>query len=424
MSDGKHIDQAIVSVNVDQLSHYDVAFMGDVILEEIVNGKVSRVLTGVIEQVKVNENYATFYLSGGHREISEMRHSGLVFGEGNDLREIIYSWLRSFGLTPDRLNIAGWDSGGRELFNVICPILNVDMAGSEALGMTTFTSTTPTNLRIPEDSDFYREFIGAKNWAWTIVEAETLFDAEVMGISKIDLAVCSLRALGFNRYSKFRGELREYNREQSRAIPQLGNIVYVGSTTSSRNWLRGRSNSLHQRALQVSPALATLESTPILRGESDQLLSRSLREWRLAADSDDEFEKASSLSRCIESYSARAQVPTLFDETSKRNILRAASSTSRLTKEQRLRVEEAFGMLNNAPVLTKFKHALNDDQIELTTLEFKVIRDSRRFRNELEHGAPLSSPKRGALENAIAVMNRVLLEAFFGEASCSATDAQ
>jgi hypothetical protein len=85
------------------------------------------------------------------------------------------------------------------------------------------------------------------------------------------------------------------------------------------------------------------------------------------------------------------------------------STSGTWNEKQSERLEDIESLLNDRPLLEKFKLALAADGIEVSSVALKQITGTRRLRNDLEHGSLLSEPEHRLVDSAIAVMNYVIV---------------
>ena len=72
--------------------------------------------------------------------------------------------------------------------------------------------------------------------------------------------------------------------------------------------------------------------------------------------------------------------------------------------------------LNNAPLRVRFDAAITQVGAPVTRTEVEVLWKARAFRNRLEHGGDLKEPEHGIVQEAIGVLNRLLVETLIATA--------
>jgi hypothetical protein len=304
------------------------------------------------------------------------------------------------------MELAGWKPGPSERFLVSIPVAGVVLTGTRSIAGVTFTPDNPCDAEFQE-TEVGVIFSGATAWATTSVEADTLFDAEVRGLEKIDLGVSSLRALGAYRFPTFNSTVRPFKRSQARAKVRAIGVTYVVAETG-RHWLR-QVGKLEPTELLEVDSLVPEEIREFLDTSSDQMLNRSVREWRAAVDSGEDYERVAHLWRSIECYANHQSEGPLFSKEERKAIRSGLSTSGTWNEKQSERLEDIESLLNDRPLLEKFKLALAADGIEVSSVALKQITGTRRLRNDLEHGSLLSEPEHRLVDSAIAVMNYVIV---------------
>ena len=238
--------------------------------------------------------------------------------------------------------------------------------------------------------------------------ADTLYDAEVQGLSKIDVGISAVRAIGAYRYPLLNGKFLSFERDRARAKVKVSDLVLVQSLSSKRNWIRSVSSSEKIDPLEID----SLEIREIKREHLEArgpMFTRSVREWKMAADSNDDSDRVAHLWRSIECYASTGVVPEIFSKDELKRIRDATKSVSAWNREQIEAVNSRMGSINNLSLNEKFRVTLHQNSIDLSEKEIDAIYETRNLRNELEHGRALSEPGHRSLDIAIAVMNYVLV---------------
>jgi len=274
---GAQNDHATAVLVEDQLRDPLVNYLGEAAVEVVVDLASHRLFTGLVERVVLRDGEAHIDLAGNQRELQEIKTGGLVVGDGSDAREMVHSVLRSAGWPSGKISIPGWTPGPREPFLVASPIEGVDVAAPRSIGGVEVTTTNPCRLDMPISHALVDEFQSAKAWIFTTVAADTIYDAEIAGRARLDLGISTLRLFGAYSYPVLGGELRPYDRDQSRAQVRQGDAVFVGSIVSRRRWLRSVHNLDSWPTLKIDGTTPTISPDP-LPNEVEPLLARAIRE--------------------------------------------------------------------------------------------------------------------------------------------------
>jgi hypothetical protein len=405
-------DGATVGLSPDQLRDANVAFVGEAAVEALFQGDVHRLFTGLVERVTISDERATIEIGGNHLPLSETQVGGLVIGAGSNGPEMIANVLRAFGMPSDRMQIEGWTPGPREVFLVASPVDGITVTQDTSVGGVTFTSTNPARLGLPEADETVQKYLSSAAWVYTTVDADTVFDAEVAGLERLDLGVSLVRAFGAYSFPVLDDRLREFDRQHTRARIRKSDLVFVGSIEGPRRWLRVVSDPTLLPDLPLQEVIPASSLEPQFSADLDADLARALREWRVAIDSDDDFARVTHLWRSVECYAKRGKPPTLFSDEELKSALRGATSAGAWTNEQAARIRATLGSVNDRPLLSKLRFTLEGDQIEMPDEQFEALKSTRSFRNSIEHGRALSPLQHQAVDKALAIMNRVLVTAF------------
>ncbi len=404
---GQEGNSATIRIQSSDLEGPDIAFIGEASVEAVQGQKTTLLMTGIIDEVDVHGDEATISIVGSHQEFREIRLGQMVASSNVPVQEQIYGMLRATGWPSKRTDLAGWNPGPSERFLVSVPITGIHLTRQRNIAGVTFTPDNPCDAEL-QKTDVGGIFFDATAWATTSVEADTLFDAEVRGLEKVDLGVSSLRALGAYRFPMFRSKVRPFKRTQARAKVRAIGVAFVLAESSGRHWLRLVGKQEPTETLEVD-TIVPEEVREFLDTSSDQMLNRSVREWRAAVDSGEDYERVAHLWRSIECYANHHSEGALFSEEERQAIRKALSGASSWNQKQSERLLGMGGLLNDRPLLEKFKLALAADGIEISPVALKQITSTRRLRNDLEHGSLLSEPEHRLVDSAIAVMNFVIV---------------
>ena len=408
---GAHDDAATIEVPVEELLRANIAYTPEAAIEALHDGSWQPLFTGLVQDVTLDGEKATVSLVGNQRPLQEVSLGGLVIGDGANAAEMVFSLLRTTGWPPDRIVIDGWQPGPTEMFLVVSPIEGVDIVDNSTLLGVTLSSTNPARTELPTSEQLVSDFRGAGTWAFAVVEADTVFDAEVAGLNAIDLGLSAFRAISSYSYPEMVGLARPFNRDHARAMVRALDIVFVGSLVSKRRWLRRITDKTAIPCLPLRDVMANIPRDISSRTDIDADLARALREWRAASESNDDLLRVAHLWRSMECYARRSNPENLFSDKERKELLRTALNAAAWTDEQAKRIQQTVGMVNSPPLLAQFRSSLRADAISLPEEQFHVVASTRPMRNELEHGRTLSPVEHQLLDNAISVVNYVLLSA-------------
>jgi hypothetical protein len=211
------------------------------------SGEAQPLFTGVVNTVDVFDDVARLTLVGFETELSEIRMGGLV-SEGVRPVELIYCLLRLSGIPDERMKLDGWTGSDPDVFLVAVPVEGIAVTSTHGVLDASIGPKNPTRLLVP-GSELRDQFTAASCWASATVHAGSIAEAEQRGLDAIDDALSSLQALCAFSYSTLKGEPRPYVRDKTRLRLRRLDVVFTGSVTQPRQWLRSVSDSLDRLLL-------------------------------------------------------------------------------------------------------------------------------------------------------------------------------
>jgi hypothetical protein len=414
---GMSEDKATIKLWVDALKSPGLSFAGEVQITATEGGRVYPLFTGLVDRVSLaGDGVACIELIGLHRDLATSLMGGLVVGKGTGKVEMVYSLMRQAGVPEERIKFDGWKPGPEEQFIVAAPVAALSVSGARQVGEVAFTNDIPVEMDLTGDSPLIPEFEKASCWGWVTVSALTLVEAEGAGIAKLLAALDEVRAFAYYSYPVMNGEVKPFEWRHTQARPQLASVTYVGAVASERRWLRDRVDTSRLETFDLDDLVlrANIElgaARPVKRQ-----LDRALAEWHLSIDASTEAARLAHLWRALECYVAGAKTESgkstrLF---SKQELSVAAGSLRSATawsEGQRARLDELVGRLNEPPLLARIRATLSADEIDIVDAEFDALVATRSMRNDLEHGGSLTAAQHRAVDLAVAIANRIIVEA-------------
>lgn len=412
-------DGATVVVRAAELTTPGVSFAGNVVISAVHGGLPYVLFTGVVDKVSLTDGQvAHIEVASLKRQFETTRIAGLQIGDGCDGREIIHALARQAGLADERINIQGWVPGPSETFLIAVPITGVSIGCSREIAGVLFTNTNPANLELP-DGEIRQQYLAGPCWAAALVEATTLSGAEAAGLERIRTACAVIRCASYYSYPTLDGALRPFDWRHTQVRPWMAPVVFVGSVTSRRRWLRIVQDLPNVESLDLDELAIPREKTFALGLPAKRALQRALREWHASVDANDEVGRVAHLWRAMECYVAGVRSERLFEPAQVRAISEAVRSATSMNSDQSARVDEIIGRLNEAPLLRKLRTAVTRDGTVITEAEFAALAATRALRNDLEHGRSLSGAQLDELDVATAVANRIIMAALAALAAAS-----
>lgn len=402
--------RAEVEIDVEALSSAVADFRPQVVVED----GAERTFTGWVGKAEIANGLVRVSMSNGN-QLEESRIDHLAISNGITPEEMVWSIGRLAGFPEDSLHIGGFKRVA-DRFHVAMPVTGLALEGDRRFGSVRLTPDAASirgALGFVSDAAWVEEFLAPGAWAIAAVDAGTLFDAEQAGAQ---LIVGTLDRLTVEAQYSFAlspgGELLPFDRADLFADPRAVRVALVrAATKSGRAWVRTL-NDL-SRSQPLATRRVELTSPPV--GEHVQY-DEAIRAWRHALGRFDRVAAASAISEAIEFYAAGAE-PALGFSTDDMKALRSAlrratgkdGSPLVLTTEQRQRVDDVLGYLNEPSLKMRLRAALAADGVPFTEDEIKALWRARTARNYFVHGKSREEPDENDLDLARAFVNRLLV---------------
>lgn len=404
-------DGADIELEASAILASGIEFLGEAAVEAVLpGGEIHPLFTGVVNTVDFVGDSATLSLVGFERELSEIHIGGLV-SEGVKAVELIYCLLRLSGIPDERMDLDGWTGSDPGVFLVAAPLEGIVVSSVHEVLGAMIGPANPAQVQV-EAGELRERYTAANCWGSATVHAGSLFEAEQLGLEVIDDALCALHSLCSYSYSTLRGTPRPYLRDRARLQPRRADVVFTGSVTTQRQWLRTTSASVRRPALDVGAELEELTAV-----DPNERIRLALREWSRAANSDTPFARVTHLWRAVELYARGAAAQALFGQHDIAAVRGAIASIDGLGSVQRKRLDQLVSGLNDAPLLARLRAALDRDGIAVGDAEMDLLKATRQLRNALEHARHITPLEDRRLAQALGLVNRILV------AAASRTDA-
>jgi hypothetical protein len=320
--------------------------------------------------------------------------------------EIFWSTMRGAGMPPDKLRVHDWTPPPPEPILVVVPVAGLAPIGTLAAG--SIHITTDRSVLEPfeslEHAQLKPQFVDAELWAVMTIIARTLFDAEQQAVRFFERVVGRLALAA--RYSSAElpnGELRGFQRKQLLERIRLVHIAGVRGMRTGRLWLRGYA---HARAVEPTEA-AILTGVAEYIGASDQRVDDAIVAWRRATAEEDPAVSVVALGEAIEFYAATTKVPKLFTKAELGQLQKLIPNE--LAEDKAARVALMIDRLNEPPLSARLRTALDNDRVRYSGAEFDLLVEIRGLRNKILHGKERELPSEEQLNQALGLVNRMLL---------------
>lgn len=323
----------------------------------------------------------------------------------------MYTWARQAGFTHERIDIQGWSPGPSEKFLVVAPLNGVDVVTPFELAGVLFTNECPADVGFAPP-ELAVEFSTATAWLAITVEEHLLMDAETKALEEFRLAIALLRSFADYRYPVLNDVLVPFDSRRTMARPTFSDLVFVSSVASKRAWLRNVEDVPLVGRLDANQLLAQRPTEIILNNmPAGRRIARAFREWQIAADAESDLDRVGPLWRSIECYTHGVSADALFEDDDIQRLVQLANESDSWSYDQRKRIKDVLGRLNDAPLLERLKAAIKLDGVSLCDPELAALAGTRRLRNRLEHGSDPGGTEHQQLDVALGITNKILLTA-------------
>jgi hypothetical protein len=325
--------------------------------------------------------------------------------------ELVYVLARAAGFRDEQIDIQGFPSLPREIFEVVVLIDGVSVDEPVAFAGVHFLPSARGRraLGVLDAGDELRTAFEAPAYALALVTASQMLDAEEQGVAEIDLALAWLTArLRYGLAVLPDGRPLRFRRSESLARPKRGDLVAVRGTRTPRQWLR------RPEIVQKEDVVSLVEARPRLDPDLPELtLQESLALLALARATrePEPLARVQALWEAIEFYAQGTTVEPMFnkaDLTALRKLLEEGMSDS-FSERQRKRVLAQIDGLNDPPLLTRLRAVLDIDSVPYADGEIEMLSRLRKLRNSVVHGRGRELPQAEDVEYATSVVARMLV---------------
>lgn len=394
---------ALVQANVDYASEVRVYRRPDVSRPDAPD-ESSREFTGRVVRATPDGSLTRLDLAS----MAELRRpfaGQWTFAAGMPASEMVWTLARESGIPEDRLDIFEFQRR-QEMFEVAAPIDGLSIEKPFLTTGVTFTDEARIAGLVErfETSDVRDEFVSAEAWAVVILGAGTVWEAERLAVSRIELALAVLTLRLRFSGAQLDGQPREFDTEVSRVEPRLRELIAVRSLSGRRHWLRYIGPGSTSTRAPVGQAVETRR--PVLgRGVSEQV-REAIRAWHRAATTREPATALSALWEAIEFYVAGTTLPPTFRPADLKALRRSAVAV--LGEDQMRRYDQLLGMGNKHSLMPLLKERLRLDRVPHTASELRVLSSTRDIRNDFVHGRGPAAVGDEDLAIALALVNRML----------------
>lgn len=324
--------------------------------------------------------------------------------------EMIWTVVRHAGFLPEQVRIQGF-APREETFTVIAPIRGVTCLSEYALAEVEFLAdggirNVAREVAMNDAGEALACYESASAWAKTTCTAGTLLDAERAGLQRIDAGIAWLTLVShFSAARVPNGPVRRFQRSWTRSRLHRLDAVVVRGETTGRAWLRSPVDALIYPMLDLDE-VGDLDSSSQFPMQDEQVRQAVLA-WQRADEATAPIASIVYLWQAIEFFTAGTRMTPILD-TSEMHRLRGKVLVG-FDGPSRKRIADVLGMVNQAPLLDRLRHALTEDAVPYSEAEFDLLKRMRNARNDFVHGREVPLPNESDRRSAIALVGRMLM---------------
>jgi len=403
--------EAVVFLRRDVVNVRELDYSGSVVIAMTnstdQDAVEDRIFTGTVSSARVLRDHLEVRCFGGFGELIDELLGSFV-GQIS-VPELVYTVVRSSGITEEALDIDGLAALPRELFEVVVPLSGIVVRRrTKVAGIWLLPAGNGAAIVSGLESPVrVAEFESASAYALALVDSERLYDAELSGMSEIATALAWLTVRAHDGGAAVDGTLIDFDRESLLTMPTSADLAAVRGLLSGRKWLR-----VPSRTTKVSELdLDRLATDPLLSSVVRASDRQAILAWQRAKSGNDILSSVLALWECIEFYAASASVPPLFVPEQIQKLKEALKPVRKgLGKIEGSRLDDLLARLNDPPLMTRLRAALVLDGVPFTDAELAHLWKLRRVRNRAVHGKATDNATTYDVRRAMSFVARILVQ--------------
>lgn len=408
--DGGNLVTATVVLDTEVLSRPGINLASRIQIFPKSHELVEPLFTGIVNILTCQGAQSTLNCVTQLHILDEQRMGGLSFDQNANMIELAWSFTRASGIADDRLNIEGFELPDPEVFQIISPLLGIDLVENVAVNGVTLSPKSHLIIQSIdglEENELTQRFAEAEGWAIAFTSARSLFEAERKGLQLIEAALALFRARLLASSPVFpSGDPREYVRTDTNAKISLADVVTVKGITTRRRWLRAPQDTTP--STQIDSRMASkCQDAGLFSSVLPPLITQALLAWNSSVLATDPIRSVVCLWEAVEFYAAEVKLPKLF--TKSQRAKRISMLTGKIEEAQAQRVSALMHLVNQYPLRTRLVAAFKEDHFQYTDEELDHLWKVRALRNQYGHGSAIEVPMDEDLKVAISFVNRFLL---------------
>ncbi|MFC1482328.1 hypothetical protein ACFL51_00830 [Myxococcota bacterium] len=398
---------ASFSLSASALDCCPVDFLTPVSIYSIEGERKDQLFVGLVDAVVNDGRSVDFRLVASLQYLQESRTLGIGFSAETPPLEMIWFVARGAGIPPDRIKIQGFAPGPRELFEVVVPLVGANTRHPLRFGRVLITPGMAFRdcAEGLEPDEVREDFESSSLWAVTYVEADTLHEAESIGVSRVEVAVAWLQLRSQYSYSELADwPLARFSRASTLSLIDRKSIVAVRGIASKRRCINNTDRAFDRAVLGLPDDADMRQSDypPNLPAQIEQ----AVLSWRRARDAENPIEQVTALWESVEFLVSRVRLEPLFSKAERKKLKRLKPEG--LNDLQRKRFTSQMDRLNDTPLRTRLRELLRLEGVPFAEGELDILWTVRGFRNDFVHGRALSNPPVDELRQSVAFVARML----------------
>jgi hypothetical protein len=323
--------------------------------------------------------------------------------------EILHFLARTAGMREEQLKIDGFDTLPTELFEVVTPLEGVAVGERLRVGPISIVpqGSVLVGSSAPETYPSI-ESLHASVCAVAVVRAQRMLDAEEMGLRDIETTLSWLIVRARNGTALLPdGSLQAFSRREALCLPRRSGDVFVRGLSTQRSWIHGSDRGDAGGKLTLDKTHRFLDIDPAVERFSEKTRQAILALGRATREAEP-LARMGALWDAIEFYVGNHEPAKLFASADKKKIKKALPPD--LSEGQRARITKLIDeQLNSAPLRARLYEVLERESVSYSDAEVDTLFVLRKLRNDAVHGEGRSIPTEEQLQQATALVSRMLV---------------
>ncbi len=429
---GEHIDSLRVTQKLNDLSSAEVKINKSIINEKPLDycapvvikyptseanpdgvGQHGPLFAGVVEKATVSDDSITLECQGHFGSIKDSAISSTV--TNMHPLEQVYFLVRSTGLSPEQIRIEGIEEFPKETFEILAPIKGVVVESATRIGDVVLLPPNIKNFEkvsLPmSDTRIEESFMTADCHAIHITDENLVYEAEKSGSQSIDDTLAWLALRSHDGSSHDYNRLIPFHRDATLALPRRMSVIATRGLSTNRRMIRDQDIILRETELNIDHMGEIL--LPRFNAQKDNMTLHAIRAWYRARRSNEPLGSILALWDAVEFYTSGSKPPKIFNKEEARELRKEINTLSKkFSHTQAQRINSLYERLNEAPLVVKFKHQMNEEGVLFSEADIDNLLKLRKIRNNAVHGRGVGYVRHEDLKQGISFLARVITNRF------------